>query len=87
MRGMNPYTGEPGPPKKKRDCDHGQLARTCPICERDEYIEKLEDILGRVYNELSDPMGDYWCEKPEHDRQLLKNLRDYVAEEMGWDAL
>ena len=24
-----------------RDCEHGQLARSCPICERDEEIAAL----------------------------------------------
>ena len=27
---------------RRIDCDHGQLARQCPICERDQRIQELE---------------------------------------------
>ncbi len=29
-------------PVKRIDCDHGQLRRQCPICERDDRIAELE---------------------------------------------
>jgi len=49
-----------------------------------EEIDRLTGILARVHNELHDPMGQYWCDQPIKDRNLLVNLRDYVDEEMDW---
>ena len=46
---------------------------------------QLEDLLARVYNELGDPTGVVWCDRPRFDRELLAALRDEVGVEMGWD--
>ena len=45
-------------------------------------IRRLRSILARVHNELHDPMSKNWCDRPEEDRDLLVNLRNYVDEEM-----
>lgn len=43
-------------------CEHGQLKRQCPICERDMLIAEFEDILRDVEAFLSDavkyPLAD-----------------------------
>jgi hypothetical protein len=47
--------------------------------------DTLRRIIARVHDELHDPMGQYWCDRPEEDRKLLEGIRDYVDECMGWD--
>jgi hypothetical protein len=40
--------------------------------------DKVEAMLCRVADELSDPMSYSWCDEPEDDRKLLESLRDDV---------
>ena len=37
-------------------------------------------LCTRVANELTDPMGDHWCDCVDDDRRLLESLRDDVLE-------
>ena len=53
------------------------------IHEKNDEIDRLRGLLCRVINELGDPMGGYWCERPESDRRLLEALLDDLVEEMG----
>ena len=39
-----------------RDCQHGQLARSCELCERDRLVElivKLHAAKGRYHTQLA----------------------------------
>jgi hypothetical protein len=60
-------------------------------CSRRDYyqrkeIERLRELLGRVHNELHDPMGERWCDQPGADRGLLETLHNHVDKEMGWEV-
>lgn len=35
-----------------RDCEHGQLKRSCPLCEKDAEIERLREALRLSTNGL-----------------------------------
>jgi hypothetical protein len=37
-----------------RDCEHGQQARVCPICERDKRIAELEANLAGIKKTIDD---------------------------------
>ena len=43
-----------------RDCIHGQLARSCEICERDQRIAELEAEVERLRHEVDSTRG-LWC--------------------------
>ena len=58
----------------------------CCRCRDLNEIDRLRGLLCRVINELGDPMGGYWCERPESDRRLLEALLDDLVEEMGLDT-
>ena len=46
-------------------------------------VRKARELLARVANELSDPMGEQWCDHAVEDRRLLESLRDDVLAEIG----
>ena len=37
-------------------CKHGQLARVCPLCEKDEQIRVLREALQRYVDHFGDPL-------------------------------
>lgn len=73
-----------------RDCEHGHLRRKCPICERDEEIERLRvdaaygQILIRYIDRLIDPSPDdslgkiidLMAKEVNETMERLRNLAD-----------
>ncbi len=62
----------------ERDCTHGQLARQCPICERDERIAELE---ARTKCRRDLPWCDCAALERERDeaRAQLERLRNRIT--------
>ena len=51
----------------------------------DDYdeLKTLRQVIFNIYNELTDPMGFSWCDRPEDDRTLLEDLVQYIRDETG----
>ena len=44
----------------------------------------LMNIIERLYNELRDPIGERWCDRPDLDRGMLEALVTYIEDKLGW---
>ena len=45
---------------EERDCEHGQLARSCNICDYEKDIKILQSALEQIKNRINDGDCDEW---------------------------
>jgi len=76
---FKPYNGHP-------QIDADLHAKAVGDYTRDLERERtqLRSVLARVHDELHDPTGQFWCDRPDEDCELIENLSLYVEQRMGW---
>lgn len=64
----------------KRDCEHGQLARSCDVCHWQQRAERAEGALKDIsqYMHIRGDMQDHAM------RQITKATQDYLVDVGGW---
>lgn len=62
-------------------CSHGQLKRSCEICERDARIAELEAKLVEAKD-----MGNFYEAELEHRKSQLKSARERDAQIAALEA-